>query len=407
MLHLKSAKRINVFIEITLTLILALVSVLVFNGSPSGKMHFNTNGLDLFLKSFYFLLFFVLLFSISRTISLRKLFIFFYIGVLLNIVIIFLQYIILPLHIPDSPLLGLWSDKNSIYHLSISGPILEDSFKFLPLLVYYLIVRKKKTLKSFSISDWILMGLAVGLGAGFGEDLMRISRDFGHVFEDKFNWFWPSHWYDFLWPTTARDGYFFFFNKLLPFMSYDHSTATAAMGLAFGLALHQTEKKNLKSKLVWALIPFTLFWAMMIHGLGNLPTDPNYFYLFPIMKHWIVKYLMIIFLGGWSFFLFLILGMAGVWIYEFKITQRKKNPGFKENLRTDFNFAKNFFFYMLKNIDTSHLKSTFAKICYRLVAYIASFNALLEFIKSKFTMARVRHALIWKDRRSFNKIKKL
>src|SRR5690606_23002001 len=144
---------------------------------------------------------------------------------------------------------------------AIFGPLVEETVKLLPLLLLLLLSRR---VRSFSLTDYLLVGAATGTGFDFLEEVVRTwaihhrtSGLFGFLYE-AFNTSELVWEIDTLFPGYFRNG---------DVISPGHHVWTAFVALGLGMALRLRQRWGRKAY----LLPGILFlWAVFDYGVYNV-----------------------------------------------------------------------------------------------------------------------------------------
>jgi RsiW-degrading membrane proteinase PrsW (M82 family) len=143
---------------------------------------------------------------------------------------------------------------------AVFGPIVEETVKLLPLLLLLLLSRR---VRSFSLTDYLLVGAATGTGFDFLEEVVRTwakqqqtSGLFGFLYEafDTTELVWEI---DTLFPGYFRNG---------DVISPGHHVWTAFVALGIGMAHRLRQRWGRKAFL---LPGFLFIWAVFDHGAYN------------------------------------------------------------------------------------------------------------------------------------------
>lgn len=305
----RASKRPPIMVEVILQgLVLTFFLALAW-GHPEGRAVSGTNAGNFFLQGAYFLGFYVLLFSYSRTISLRELIRWFCVGltVIAAASLLTEKWAMSWWH-GYSPLFGSWSDKHSAYHFSIVGPIVEEFLKAAPLLLFLWLAKRRHRLHAYAMSDWLLVGYAIGAGFELTEHIFRISDALA---PERYSW--PQHASALLIPMARIEGDFRLFGQPWSYLGGTHGTSTALVAVAIGLALFLRHRG--RGRWVFGIPVASLVWACVDHGLFNLSLD-SYSQL---RELGFTKFLFALGLGGRVFTFGLGFGVFALAVYEARL----------------------------------------------------------------------------------------
>ena len=316
----RAAKQPPMMVDVILYGLIVVWFLAVAWGNPETRDATHANAGSFFLQIAYFLGFYLLLFSYSRTVSLRRLAWWFYLGLTaVAAASLLAQHWVLTWSTHYSTLLGSWSDKNSTYQASITGPIIEEFFKAAPLLLALLFAWRRKRLYAYSISDWVLLGYAVASGFDLAENVLRIAEPlYGFRFD------WPQSALGLLIPIWRATGHFTLFGREFTYVYGTHGTSTGLVALALGLALLM--RRRGLPRWVFRLPVATFLWVTVDHGLFNLSLDR-----FSQLKDvGLIKCLFALWLGGRVTLFGFGLGMFALAAYEARLLHPRVHP---EHLR--------------------------------------------------------------------------
>jgi len=204
-----------------------------------------------------FMLTFIILTSFTRSISLTRVFGFFLLGAsLAPLLSLLLSY-------PFQLALG---SQNDIVG-DVFVPIIEESIKVLPLLV--LVVTPRSRLRNASgLSDFLLIGAALGGGFNLTEDLLR-GWDWSRMLTLRAG---PHIGPLFLFPTLDQQtGIYGRDIPLLPNVYLGHGAAIALVGLCLGFAL--LYGRSGIRRLLWLMPLFAWGWVIWDHMFFNLSSQ--------------------------------------------------------------------------------------------------------------------------------------
>ncbi|SDX45542.1 Membrane proteinase PrsW, cleaves anti-sigma factor RsiW, M82 family [Marininema mesophilum] len=141
----------------------------------------------------------------------------------------------------------------------VVGPIMEETIKLLPFLLIFCFTRRSQT---FSLTDYMLVGGATGVGFDFMEEMVRrwVATDSGGLIGYFFRLFSESDdsWQVFtLFPGTNESG---------GAISVDHGVWTAFVTLAIGISIRM---KNRWGKKGFLFPLFVYLWATFDHSSWN------------------------------------------------------------------------------------------------------------------------------------------
>ncbi|WP_246059683.1 restriction endonuclease fold toxin [Paenibacillus lautus] len=200
-----------------------------------------------YLWSFYVLLQFWLL-SRSKTVTWKQVSLFVLSGVLL----------VIPL--TNGTMQGLHlifgGRTTDTWSFAVMTPVVEEIYKLLPLALYLFFSRRATTL---SLSDYVLLGAAPGIGFQFMEELSRrlVQSNYGVSFLggktlhwEFFDWF-PGYFEESFIPTM---------------MNVTHPVHSAMIALGIGIAFRYAKRLT---RWVYAFPAVLLFWAILNHAAWN------------------------------------------------------------------------------------------------------------------------------------------
>ncbi|PJN55702.1 hypothetical protein PAEVO_24240 [Paenibacillus sp. GM2FR] len=200
-----------------------------------------------YLWSFYVLLQFWLL-SRSKTVTWKQVSLFVLSGVLL----------VIPL--TNGTMQGLHlifgGRTTDTWSFAVMTPVVEEIYKLLPLALYLFFSRRATTL---SLSDYILLGAAPGIGFQFMEELSRrlVQSNYGVSFLggktlhwEFFDWF-PGYFEESFIPTM---------------MNVTHPVHSAMIALGIGIAFRYAKRLT---RWVYAFPAVLLLWAILNHAAWN------------------------------------------------------------------------------------------------------------------------------------------
>ncbi|MEC0202813.1 restriction endonuclease fold toxin [Paenibacillus lautus] len=200
-----------------------------------------------YLWSFYVLLQFWLL-SRSKTVTWKQVSLFVLSGVLL----------VIPL--TNGTMQGLHlifgGRTTDTWSFAVMTPVVEEIYKLLPLALYLFFSRKATTL---SLSDYVLLGAAPGIGFQFMEELSRrlVQSNYGVSFLggktlhwEFFDWF-PGYFEESFIPTM---------------MNVTHPVHSAMIALGIGIAFRYAKRLT---RWVYAFPAVLLLWAILNHAAWN------------------------------------------------------------------------------------------------------------------------------------------
>lgn len=388
----KQSRHLNTISRILLVSVTFFTMSVVMKGNSETIQVFQTNGIQFFAKSLYFLFLYTLLFNATRTISVRVLLLIFLssmVGINLLGLLVERALIVLPLHSPEQ--FGAWSNMRSIMHVAVTGPIVEDGLQFLPLFLIHFFLKKKKRLQQCSISDWILLGSAVGLGTGLGEDLLRFSRELTNL--SPTDWSWPKNVADLLWMGSQFGGRVEAFGTIHPYMGYSHAVASLIVGLAFGVRIRSTSKNGFKKMMHQALPLVALTWTMLVHSLSNFSlTDLSA----TLREHFLTRFLFALTGNGWIFHLLPLAALLLVWVYEDNIVS-KANHAFQKNRMELLHYVMRFLKQLFTGLHFKDLRSMSEKVGATVLTLWLGMNILIESLLKRRTAIRNRNRAIWKN----------
>ncbi|MFG1731755.1 restriction endonuclease fold toxin [Paenibacillus sp. 843] len=200
-----------------------------------------------YLWSFYVLLQFWLL-SRSKTVTWKQVSLFVLSGVLL----------VIPL--TNGTMQGLHlifgGRTTDTWSFAVMTPVVEEIYKLLPLALYLFFSRRATTL---SLSDYVLLGAAPGIGFQFMEELSRrlVQSNYGVSFLggktlhwEFFDWF-PGYFEESFIPTM---------------MNVTHPVHSAMIALGIGIAFRYAKRLT---RWVYAFPAVLLLWAILNHATWN------------------------------------------------------------------------------------------------------------------------------------------
>lgn len=200
-----------------------------------------------YLWSFYVLLQFWLL-SRSKTVTWKQVSLFVLSGVLL----------VIPL--TNGTMQGLHlifgGRTTDTWSFAVMTPVVEEIYKLLPLALYLFFSRRATTL---SLSDYVLLGAAPGIGFQFMEELSRrlVQSNYGVSFLggktlhwEFFDWF-PGYFEESFIPTM---------------MNVTHPVHSAMIALGIGIAFRYAKRLT---RWVYAFPAVLLLWAILNHAAWN------------------------------------------------------------------------------------------------------------------------------------------
>lgn len=222
-----------------ISLIFFIVSLLIMRDSRTMLVQY--------LWSFYVLLQFWLLCR-SKTLSWKQVSLFVLAGVLFvvpftNLTMQFLHWI-------------FGGNTSDTWSIAVVTPIIEEMWKLLPLGVYLFFSRKATSL---SLSDYVLLGAAPGVGFQLFEELSRrwVNNNYSMTFlgGETIHWdvftLFPGHFEESFIPTM---------------MSVSHPVHTAMIALGIGIAYRFRNKLN---RWVYLFPGVLLLWSILNHAAWN------------------------------------------------------------------------------------------------------------------------------------------
>lgn len=200
-----------------------------------------------YLWSFYVLLQFWLL-SRSKTVAWKQVSLFVLSGVLL----------VIPL--TNGTMQGLHlifgGRTNDTWSFAVMTPIVEEIYKLLPLGLYLFFSRRATTL---SLSDYVLLGAAPGIGFQFMEELSRrlVQSNYGVSFLGGKTLHWE--FFD-LFPGYFEESF------IPTMMNVTHPVHSAMIALGIGIAFRYAKRL---SRWTYAFPAVLLLWAILNHAAWN------------------------------------------------------------------------------------------------------------------------------------------
>ena len=196
------------------------------------------------LEHLYILIWLLVVTAFNRTVSLRTLLAFGFMGL----------YLIVTLAVltgwPVAALLG----ENSQFLSSIWAPLTEELLKALPVALYFWLATRSRRWQP-AATDGLLLGFVVGAGFAFYEDTLDL-RVSGSG--------WLASGWSIFWPVLTSSGSIFQSSRV----NLGHAGWTALVGLALGLAFLYR-----RYRYAWLAPLLALGLVMLDHGLGNYMGD--------------------------------------------------------------------------------------------------------------------------------------
>ena len=393
-----------VLLELAVVFLLWVLFLKIWWGNPQTVHEFKIDAGKAFLQTFYFVLLYFLLFSFSRTVSIRMLFKWFYLGlVIIPFVTFFVQKWLLGLAYKNVWYFGYefgdWHYKHSIVQACVVGPIVEEVLKGFPLVLFLFWNRSRKSLRSFTLSDWLLIGFTIGSAFDLAEHLVWLQKERSSLLVDNIRW--PLNLLGYFVPVYTRGSDLFsLFGHKFSYAYGSHGAGTAYFSFAIGLAAYLGRKGWKWSIWVWAIPVLALFLIIVDHGLVNL-AGYQYGVLF---KAPLIKTLYTLFLWGcFPTYGFLLLVFLTA-LYEYRQIHK---GGFSVSRRfflEELRLAGLVFWTFVSTSIVSCVRYFSADFKWRKLIGIPIFilafpfaltNILLDFILREFYKARVRHGLAW------------
>lgn len=196
-----------------------------------------------------YLLLQVLVLTRTRTLSWQTITRLFMVGV----------WVISPLTILSQQVFLVFSpDASNLWNAAILGPILEETWKVVPVLLLLALPRRQRML---SVSDYALIGAAGGLGFQMVEEAFRLVRPVFSLFSMLDSLFGEG-------PQGYRLNEWFSGSWVGEVVFPGHGILAVGIAVGIGLAVRLRNRW----RLVWILPSVMWLWAVLIHGVYNADT---------------------------------------------------------------------------------------------------------------------------------------